>query len=346
MTILRAQKPDGTIGDVQMDAEGRLLVNDGLSVPQGILDYPHCGTPKTYWSETGAEKAILYLGAGNSGVVRTLWFTADMGNPGGCDWTQLAADNARLKIWTGLGTLADPEALPEAAPDVDIPLATILGGHYDPVGPTGLATRLFDAAGLADPGGLQYSYMLQLNVPIPFENGVLAQITSTDTYGFHLPGYRWAAYELGALPSWRYKDWRLRSASFSGAATTGQQKTLMSVADGPGMICGLWVSASNSGGNLVFAEGNWQFKTDGSETVNWETSGMEDIFGAEFYGFAPGVKATPYWGLTYKASAAYEAYRIFTRDPIIWSDGIVGLWQAPAFGGTLTLDTLYLYYAP
>ena len=347
--ILRAQKPDGSFGEVQMDSDGRILVADGLFRPQDILNFPSVGTPRTAILE-GADPepgAMLYHGAGVDGVVRNIWLIAVIAGP---NWSDIAAD-AELRIWTGLGDVADRTAAPAEEPTCRINLKTLLGAHYDATGPT--APR---GNGILDmrktPKGPVSALIMQLTTPIPFRNGVLIQLFAehpdVTPAALILPSYQVIEYELGSLADFPYADWRLRAASHSAVVPHGDTATFLNVPADKGMLVGTFVSVDGQADNL-FLENNWAFRPDGSATDIWQTSGSEDLFGMEAYYFEAGAFCADQWGCYYKDAAQfqYEAYRLFTKAPIIWRNGMVGRWvRTDDNTHDVQLDVTTLYYAP
>jgi hypothetical protein len=311
--------------------------------PAAIYEWPHVGTQKTqYYDGAGSARArdLLYLGAGNSGVARTVWFT---GIGALSNWTDMSKYD--IRIYTGAGNIANTAAPDTAHMTCKIPLGILTGGVYD-------ALR---AAGTVETPVVDYQVMaagaaVSLNIPIPFSNGILIQLWNNTTNAVVSCAYHWTSYEVGAS-SFPYAGWVLRAQTkVATVAAPDTATTFLTVPSGTaGMLVGLFSSMS-SDEEIAYVEGNWRFYPDGV-TEPWETSGGEDIFGVNAYVFTAGEVTHENWGCTHtlqdEAPFVAESYRIFRRDPLIWSSGMIGTFQRPADvnPGAYTMKVLTLYYA-
>jgi hypothetical protein len=300
----------------------------GYSTPQDILTrYPRLGTPRNQWDENGKTRNLLYLPAGSNGVVRNLWFAGIDSLSG---YTDL--DNYELRIYVGPVAEADTLAPPSEYLSAQIPLGLLCGTVYDVErGNATVTTPLLDYQ--SNTGGTFKVFSIQLNTPIPFQNGVLLQIWERDPVRPVIATWKWCTYDVGTT-TFPYQTWRLKAATYRGILSyTDPYATFMDVASGSGILLGLWASirATPDGPsrNTDFLEGNWMLLPDGETSATWQTSGCEDLFGTNCCYFSGGEQVHDGWGLTYfdADTARFEGYRTFVRDPIMWTDGIVGRWQ-------------------
>lgn len=160
--------------------------------PQDILRYPNIGTQySTAYYASDTEQYILYLGAGNKGVVRTIWVVPMIALADKVPWSSILSEDVRLRIYTDTGDLPDADpggGLPwKGAPpaenlDCDIPLTELLGARYNATGNVEedtieseyLSTETHPQAALPGDNG----FGLQLTLPIPFSNGIFIKMYS------------------------------------------------------------------------------------------------------------------------------------------------------------------------
>jgi len=341
---------------------------------KSLLDYPIVGPTRSIWRDgsvgavtTGAnmEKHLLYLGAGNSGVVRHIWltfglvFTYAFASPAYVvQWESGSPspgpedlDSYRLRIYTDCGNVADLENPPASSLAVDIPFSAILGAYFSPA-PTSSFEYNTDYLDVwlthdAVPDG---GFGVSVKYPIPFSNGILIQQGYLDVGGDWVPLgesdhtiYYYVTYEQGSLPS-HLSDFRLKSESWSGSNSEANPAIFMNEPSGRGMAAFLWMSADGTSGWL---ENNWTFRTDGSGDDVWQTAGGEDLFGVKgILYFTAGEFYNREAGCLYKGSGSErEAYFNFQHSPVYWSDG--GLGMFPVSSGNEEIDEGYitfLYY--
>jgi len=111
----------------------RSSFRDGAHRP-GVIDNVTTG-----WNQ---GKHLLYLGAGNSGVIRQIWFALGLtftfmvasdttpviwGGSGSTGRDDL--NNWRLRVYTDAGNISDVTSPPASALTVDIPLSAVLGAE-------------------------------------------------------------------------------------------------------------------------------------------------------------------------------------------------------------------------
>lgn len=326
-----------------------------VNMPQAIYQYPYCGNTRGYAIDADnpqAQHYMLYLPGGTGGVVRSFWTLL----PALGGWTDMLhpdlGQGVDIAIWADCGDvpLAQLSALDPAAQRMK--LWHLLGGLFDEVGPTEANPRVNRAYDLYFDGT---SCALHWKLPIPFSNGILIQVIQN---GAPIQvGCSWVHCEAGGMPNWEYKDWRLKFNTLWDTNITYNDPnppatvTFLDIADGPGMIAGIFSNGNAETGAMpTWMENNWQFKIDGSPTVNWQTSGFEDLFGISPFYYQSGVQLHEYLGCTYRPAGTNKvaSYRIFAeRDPLIWTDGIQGLWTyGPQGDGTAELSVVTAYYAP
>ncbi len=321
----------------------------GYYTPQDILRFPYVGTQKTDWFDGSAEATalhggttpnyLLYLGAGQNGVVRQIF---SVGNNNLVDWTDM--DDYELRIYTGAGDLT---ALQRANPpsqylDAKIPLGILLGAVYNTNKPANqpIETAILDYSRSQDA-------VMTFNLPIPFENGILIQFwkISPEAVNTSLGAYHWVSYETGTT-SFPYQSWRLKASALHHTTVNDENgATFMDVSGKAGMLLGLYSSIKSVAGlGEDFNEENWTFYPDGETNPVWQVSGTEDMFGLNPYYYSAGVQTHMNWGTTFIDTPAYESYRLFVRDPLIWQNSLRGFY--PTTGeSTLDLNILTLYYA-
>lgn len=330
--------------------------DQGYFTPQDILRYPSFGTQKTdfYDNYSTAQHPtepnyLLYLGAGKNGVVRHV-FTVGM-TPVFTNWTQI--NDYELRIYTGAGNIADTANPPSQYLDAQIPLGVLMGGVYDAARVKNISVE----TSIIDYMRADSNVTFTLNLPIPYQNGVLIQIwqKSPSQVFTGLGKYHWAAYEEGDT-TFPYADWRLRASTATGTMNLNQtEKEFLNEPSGAGMLVGLYSSfkpINDSATMPDYLEANWSFYMDGSLTADWQTSGGEDIFGLNPFYFSAGEKGDQYSGTTYwdVDTSISEMYRIFTRDPIMWRNGVRGTYPNAVLdtnGSIAILETniLALYYS-
>ncbi len=333
----------------------------GYFTPQDILRYPSVGTQQTDWWDNGTDtnfrhatepNYLLYLGAGQSGVVRNVWMT---GTVNFTNWTSV--DDYELRIYIGAGDIANVANPPAAYLTTTIPLGIMLGAVYDSSRTANqpVETSVLDYARSSVASPLINTPTLSLNLPIPFENGVLIQVwkRSTNTVDLTLSKYHWVSYEVGAT-TFPYQTWRLKAQTLRDSLQeTDQNVEFFNVASKPGMLAGIFSSTRSVGdvaGWMDYNEANWTFYPDGASQPVWQTSGAEDLFGINPFYYAGGEITKHDWGTTQLASGAVEGYRLFIKDPLIWQNGIRGVFPNGFFnagyeGNLLDVNFLTLYYA-
>jgi hypothetical protein len=335
----------------------------GGSEPQRILAYPHFGTLKSQFVDLGQDLTYMfYLGAGESGVIRNLWFLAN-----GSSWANL--NTMMVRIYTGLGTVAD-KANPTAGKAAgsytltSIPLGTLLGAHYGAAPAAGVAVN---TAFLDYQFGAGNDAAIQLRLPIPFSNGCLIQLWTTVPQTI---SYAWASYDSGALPAWEFADWRLRTGLHDADIPLGGGGTFLNEIGKPGMMIGFFAALRHTADadpfTLTFLENNLSLWPDGADTSGsptWQTSGLEDVFGTMPYYFAVTADgAHLIYNQDYGCTAIHDpgeegvnmpgyvcAYRWFAKDPVMWRNGCVGKVPNTEAAGSISGMTAHLmaiYYAP
>ncbi len=334
------------------------ILKQPVSSPIDILNFPHVGTQRTQWRDgtvTPKPAHLLYLGGGNDGIVRKIWFTLSLGET--ATWPDLLGQE--LHIYTGTGTLADPALKPTTyTTRTIIPLATLLGANYDPIGPHistapgQVLNKGWDVANSRDTGDSAFSFKF----PIPFADGILIQLWTATTNITAGIGFAWVAYEIGPLPSWKYKDWRLKAdAVGTHPAAKNSDVTWLNVTSNPGMLVALACSMDDPDTGdpaWLYLEENFSLYPDGNSTPVWQTSGTEDLFGVNGYWFMLGAVQNPDNGTTFidAASRIFEGYALFLDAPIFWTNGCVGKFHvsndAHYTTDGLNVDILALYYAP
>lgn len=321
---------------------------------QDILErFPRLGSSRSdWWDGIGSEDApgqqilhesrpdyLIYLGAGNSGVVRGIW-GASMHLP---TWGSL--NDYELRIYTDAGDIENVLAPPAEHLTATIALGPLLGAVYDTArGACTFSTPILD---YFNGGTAQQSdgFALNLRLPIPFANGILIQVwkrTGIPAVDPSLFGdYHWVTYELG-LSSWAGMQYRLKAASVHGIHVASQDEAVVLNTNGKdGLLVGVFASASAS----IVVEGNWRGYADGESVAGWQTSGYEDLFGVNPYAFSGGEQQGPYAGVTHIGETGIEAYRLFLRDPIHWMTGFKLAHQRDQNeGGEWDLSAVALYY--
>lgn len=333
-----------------------------------LLKHPKVGNTFTVMREglhansnnvTG--NCIVYLGAGKSGIVRKIWFACSLAwlipVP---TWEDLK--DWRLRVYTDQGDLLVDDEYdtvtppPDTDPDVDISLASILGAYFRGwPGDEHIEANLHETVTLT--WNQEHCIGITLNVPIPFDDGILIQLGKMID-GVFCPNYvpliyQWSIIDKGRLPDtissfvWPYKTWRLKSGSWDGATSVGNSAVFLREYSGGGQAIMLFFAGKNDEGNASFAEENWTFDT-GNPTAKWEVSGTEDIFGVRniFY-FLLGKYNGRLFGLMHKdttvGNAEVEAYKYFTDDSLWWKDGCFG--YLPCIGTPITEGHITcLYY--
>ena len=304
-----------------------------------LFHFPSVGTTKTL-QHAYEDGNILYLGAGNSGVIRTIWFTTHTFPEGG-------DNSARLRIYSGTGNLTPPYAPNANYLLVDLPLFSLMGCWFtgEPTTPRWIETSIFDSGVDA---GRHKSF--QLRLPMPFSNGCLIQVGYGNGVNFvplSTAVWSWVSYETGTLPS-GLGDYRLRSAGFHGNLTSNQPTVFLNRASGDGVLAAILASQQVTDPGEY--EYNWSFKFDGASSPQWETSGTEDLFGCNPFYFDLGTIQRLRGGTIAKLSIAspaqyvHESYRIFDSDPLCWANGAIGYLGSHAFTGTQTAHIETLFY--
>ncbi len=330
------------------------------SNPQEILRYPHVGTPLTQQRTSNWSTPVFYVGAGTSGVVREIWLTV---TPYGAERTNAWSDIPlyELRVYSDCGDVATLSEPPATSLTCRMPLAQLFGAQYDA---TGMGTNTYRRSEWLETGwhsGLLNSFTMRLKLPMPFSDGMLVQLWRTVDGTAALPddldhfAYIYTWYEQGSLPSWPYSNWRLRGGipgtSYFGTAigTAAAPGTFINIADGPGMLVGIYESIKDLHGTPsgAYLEENWTFNLDGQTGTSWQTSGHEDLFGMGAFYFAIGQHTEPDWGIQYADSTNYifESYRWFDPHPIMWTDGCVGCVPNSATN-PYEAYILPIYYAP
>lgn len=328
-----------------------------MYTPQDILNrFPRVGTPRTQTSEniTAPNGTFLYLGAGQSGVVRSIFGTSFAL----ADWTDM--NDLEMRVYIGAGDITNLAAPPAEHLSAVIPLGPLLGAvyHAAPAPNTLYSNRALDYTRGVGPSTSGDSFCWRL--PVPFEDGILIQIWSRGGVPAVVPhvmnDYFWTQYEVGST-SFPYQKWRLKARSLLAhtVVTEDSETTIFDAPGEAGMLVGVFASMRGlftDAGPYMYLEGNWRLYLDGESAASWETSGSEDLFGVNTFYFQLGEVQTPNWGVTYLSVADVEAYRLFYDDPIIWANGgrlaiqnTVGEWAEPDTDVT-ELNILALYYAP
>lgn len=320
-----------------------------------IYNFPTIGPTQTQWKDASAgnrpDSCLFYLGAGNSGVVRELWFTGD--------YNSEDPNGVEIRIYVGQGDVANfssPSWASSAYLMARIPLGPFLGTLYGAAGSNvPRETAILDFSQAAD----ATAFTVGLKLPIPFENGILIQMWRWQTnvnvdvlVGGALNPYSWCSYETGSSSS-KFQHWRLRSAPIyrKRVAATDTATTIFTTASA-GQLVGVYSSVKDSAnaGTAAYIEGNWRFYADGAATTDaptWETSGYEDLFGMNAFGFANGENVKWTWGCTDTSSTSArfqsEAYRLFTQTPVRWTKSATMTLQNPS-AAAYRIDAAILYY--
>jgi hypothetical protein len=327
-------------------------------------DFGYVGPPKTQWVDADSSRGdscVFYLGAGNSGVVRSVWMS-------GTGWNTLdSLCNYELRIYVGAGDIVNKSNPPAEHLCATLPMSTLLGVEYKRAGTdTVVSTRMMDYTLLSPLG----TVALQLHLPIPFENGIAIQVWN-NAWNAIVPGvaedsehgdlarviadFSWVGYETGVSTS-PYQHWRLRSASLLRHVVTAADTAtdFMNVASGAGKMVAWFVSVKDSStiaagdGAPNWAEGNWRIYPDGAVGSPWETSGAEDLFGTNAYWYTLKERLTPNWGTTHfeKNGRFTEGYRMFYGDPVVWNNGVrCALQQNATNPKPYVLNITALYYS-
>ena len=325
---------------------------DGYFTPQDILRYPRLGVQKTWWEDgrflfgDNDSTSVLYLGAGNNGVIRSMWMC---GLPNITNYTDL--NNYELRIYVGAGDVADKTAPSSDYLTAQIGIGPLLGRVYDNVASNYVVeTPIVDHLTVAGPKNMALTF----NAPIPFTNGVLVQLWDRVADTLSACTWHWATYELGET-NFPYKAWTLRAQTRRHTiVNSAEYDTFLTVPSGAGMLLGVFASFESQVDtvSMAFLEGNWCFQPDAATSEVWQTSGGEDLFGMEPLYFDSGVHRNYNWGCTNITETQAEAYRIFVRDPLIWDDGIIGKFQNAFYGSgdlgatsnVVEVSILTLYY--
>jgi len=321
-----------------------------------LLNYPRVGPTKSTWRDgvdptDGAttDQYLLKLGAGVSGVVRTIWTgMAFAFYPLGGDpilWTGGVAKtdflNWRLRVYVDCGNISDSQITdpPEEYLDVEIPYAALIGAYFSPEpGSDRIVETDYLQINFQDTN-YGKAIVFQFRYPIPFSNGVFIQTGYLDeSEVWHPAGlsteahYFWVTYETGSLPP-SLADYRLKCSSWEGD-TFNDDAIFLEEETGSGVALGIWFSAYSDPDEygLGFLEANWTFQTDGSGEDVWQSSGAEDLFGTlgVLY-FSYGQFLNRLDGCLYTDNSdsepnpsIVEAYKLFHRDPVYWTDGCTG----------------------
>ncbi len=322
-----------------------------------VFDWPRIGTSKTNFIEGTAphqmspEYPILYLGAGNSGVVRSIFFTAPMAN--------FDTHVYRMRVWTGAGNLQDFTDPPSQCLRMDVPLKSLWFTWFHNRQTDVYPTEWLWVAPLAESGLLApIPGVFQFLLPIPFTNGILIQVGEINDEDDWVPletasAFTWTGYELGSLPNWTYQNYRLKAA-FVEAITNDQNPTVtfLNEPSGGGVLAGMLLSQQGQQADQApeWLENNLKFKFDGESSPEWQVSGTEDFFGSNGYWFRWGLVQLPRWGLCRQTlyapniKPAYEMYRWFDRDPVFWTNGAIGQFSVPAYHHDVIHKFLTFYY--
>lgn len=302
--------------------------------------------------------AALYLGAGNSGVASRLWFYIQT------EYANLKACNDRIRIYTDLGDLPETDpgggaawiGDPKVAPDVDVPLALLVGAEYPAVNAETepyleIPAAHWETEFMEHYNQIGYGTSVQWHWPIWFSNGVLVQIWGDDDgLGFtpRRPGYFISHYELGTLTG-PYADWRLRSTDHEDTlhGATADSMEFIDVAD-EGYLVAVY-SACNSPQGMAFVESGFEFAVDNGTTVNWESDSYEDFFD-NAYMFSNGRHVGRFSGTLAVGFSTGQsvAYRYFVRDALTFHNRLVGSYtnDSPTTNEDILLHVMTLYYSP
>jgi hypothetical protein len=330
------------------------FINEDLFQPQQIYNYPHCGTQKTkvvdFQHPNDVSNSILYLGEGESGVVRQFWTVF----PVGYTWTSMVLLRPEIRIYVGAGDITDFAAPPAENLVCTLKLFDFLGATYDGdrVGVQMRSNSIYDL--FYDGTNVTFKFKR----PMPFENGILIQFVDTDSGLVLDTGISWATYETGDMPHWRYRNWRLRSHYATKTLEHRAEAPFdsikwLDVASGEGMVDSLFFNIAdvNASAMPICLENNFEAKVDGSETINWQTSGFEDLFHAEPYYFLAGEKIYPDWGVTFIEGtnqlpiSGYNVFGIY--ESFIFKNGCIGTVTLSQDDGTdVDMNFTTLYYAP
>jgi hypothetical protein len=316
-----------------------------------VLRFPCVGSSKSYVNDVyGRTGTLLNLGAGERGVVRTIWFCVLDESAGWNTFGPLDV-NSRLRIYVDCGTVADPNNPPSDKLAVDLPLCALAGRFFVNrwTLPAVLETAIHEVGWSPTIAGwFNQEYSFQLRLPVPYSNGILIQHGKlVDGNWIVAPAYQWSwvGYESGPLPSDERGRYRLRSSFYHGTLTGEQTATFLNRASKAGFLVALF--ASQNAANGAAWEGNFAFKLDGDPNVTWQSSGACDLFGTQNSWWGPGVAQGQYSGTIVKAfdtnyAGVHESYRIFTTDPVNWKNGVVGQW--PNLAGITESYITCLFY--
>jgi len=335
--------------DAVLSASGVPLSIDWTNVagrpnsPVELLGATHIGpTASTIYH--GANPGYwLNLGAGASGMVRQMEFTS---LPGSNNWRVLMT-NFYLRVYVDAGTITNLANVPAAAMLVNAPLAVLFGDKYRP-GQTSFiqatGSRYTGISELWDSTNANGAFTFNLNLPMPFTNGILVGLFDARINAFCAYGYSYVSYEQGQLPA-DLRGWRLSSGLASGSYGDLNRITFLN-ATNAGELVSIYASFRHSNNSRTFLEGIWYIRSDGFQAP-LGCAGGEDMFNNGYY-FSFGPQLTYNYGTVHlETPFAVEAYRHFSgADAFYWRTGATAFFQTSLTAGTpLDADILCFYYS-
>lgn len=347
-------------------------VGKQLAEPSDIWDYPHIGAMKSIpaVSAIPTNNAAVYLGAGESGVIRELMLCPMTVT--GLNWTDLP--NYEVRVYYDLGDLTEAERidLDALAPHLSlrIPLCDLFGANFH-AAPSGNAMEVhsrwmnavwsYGTIGVMEAAG---SAQMTSNYPMPYSNGILIQVC-------FYTGSAWEVvkgdenkpmifvsgfYEDGALPAGDIGTWRLRGGlvgqSYCNVTTSATVNGVFLNTDQAGIAFGMfggWKSNGADPADWTHCEGNPTYDIDGV-AAHIEYSGHEEnnINTGPYYVNLADDTYVNRWdsgGRKKEATKIYEQFRWYMNFPNSWESSAVG--YIPFTDGAAEDDKIcFLHYGP
>lgn len=326
---------------------------DYTPVPDlGVGNYPVIGPTKAHLhAGIDFEEPYLYLGAGESGIVRDIWALILSPADDEGAWSDL--DNWYMRVWVDTGDIADPTAPGTTGYAVSIPLAQICGTYE--------RSAMVDKQIIETPWWtVGYAYnngAININwrMPMPFSNGILVQfgVMSGGNWTVKNPDYMTIHYETGKLPNTVYADYRLKSSGYHNTVAqiseTWTRSTLMTESSGAGVLMSLM--CAGHGADWSFLEGKGFLMKEPALPEVRLCPGGEDIFVCTpYYGGEYGIPTLQnHWGVFIadangESDNEFEFFRHYKEPIIHWQNGctLTCTWSCPS--GASQLDATVLYY--
>lgn len=195
-------------------------------------------------------------------------------------------------------------------------------------------------------------------IPIPFGTSIRIQVTNTGATTQDI--FSMVTYQTGIPNIWPYTQKLFVSSGKISGATPNQVCTLLNYSGGKrGRLFGmLWsMDTTSASSDVAPLEGNFKFYVDGAGSPNVESSGAEDWFFMSGYfggvGAIPTLVGDTIGVIAFKQNLAggaigsghnTSAYRIHTKDPMVWNTGMKVTWNAGDTSEANWTGTLDVYY--